>query len=111
MADKEYTPKDVIKWSGILVAIIAAAVGSLGTVSIYLGTPIGQNVARPNPWTSLQATASHKQTDSRLIILEEHVRNHPDRTNQFDRRIAVLESQYSTLLLNQQRILDKLDGR
>jgi hypothetical protein len=42
-------------------------------------------------------------------VIDFHVNNHPDRENSFDRRIAVLESQFLTVIKNQERIIDKLD--
>jgi len=111
MASKEYNPKDGSRWTPVLVAIIAAAVGSLGTVSIYLGTPIGQEIARPDPFTGAQA--SSLIADIRRIEdnINQHITQHPDKLNQFDRRITTLEVQFDQIIANQARILDKLDGR
>lgn len=103
------------KWTPIVIAVVGAAFGSLSTVSIYLGTPVGQEIARPNPWTSLQAKAAHDALTDRISHIEsdvaDHLEHHPDRENQFDRRIATLEAQYAIILQNQARILDRLDAR
>jgi len=109
--EKEYPTKDGNKWTPVLVAIVAAAVGSLGTVSIYLGTPIGQEIARPDPFTGTQASTLIGRIDYLETNIDTHIRSHPDIENRYDRRIATLEAQYVIILQNQQRILDRLDGR
>ena len=99
------------KWTPVLVACIGAFVGSSGTVAVYVNTPLGQKITRPDPFTGSQAAA----LISRIEHLEEdignHLDHHPDRENQFDRRIATLEAQYAIILANQARILDRLDSR
>ena len=99
------------KWTPVAVAIIGAFLGSSGTVAVYLGTPIGQEIVRPDPFTGTQAVALEQNVSRLEHGLEQHLTNHPDDVNQFDRRIAVLESQYAIILQNQGRILDRLDSR
>ena len=99
------------KWTPVLVAVVAAAIGSLGTVSIYLGTPLGQEVVRPDPFTGTQATALITRLGRIETDITNHIRRHPDEINQFDRRITTLEVQFTQILANQKRILDKLDGK
>lgn len=99
------------KWTPVLVAVVAAAVGSLGTVSIYLGTPLGQEVARPDPYTGTQAAALIRRLEQEESNLRVHVSQHPDKYNQYDSRIARLEASYLVIIKNQDRILDRLDGR
>ena len=97
------------KWTPVVVAIVGAFVGSLGTVSVYLGTPLGQEITRPDPFTGRQAAA----LEQRLSRLERdilgHFNTHPDKTNQFDRRITVLEVQYGGIITYLERIDKKLD--
>lgn len=110
MNDKqEYNVKNGSRYAPIAVAAIGAFLGSFGTVGVYLGTPLGQEIARPDPFTgtqgaSLTARVSHLEKD-----LSGHIGNHPDAINQFDRRIATLEAQYAIILQNQVRIIDRLD--
>lgn len=98
------------KWTPVVVAIVGAFVGSLGTVSVYLGTPLGQEITRPDPFTGRQAAA----LEQRLSRLERdilgHLNTHPDQTNQFDRRITVLEVQYGGIMNYLERIDKKLDN-
>ena len=97
------------KHTPILVAVLGAFLGSSGTIAIYLNTPVGQAVARPDPFTGSQGAA----LKTRIEHLEEEVSNHtlqhPDQTLQFDRRIATLEAQYAIILQNQGRMIDRLD--
>lgn len=108
---KDNNTKDGHKWTPTLVAIVAAAVGSLGTVSIYLGTPFGQEITRPDPFTGTEAAALIRRFDRLESRIGGHLTQHPDKSNQYDRRIATLEAQYTVILKNQDRILDRLDGR
>jgi hypothetical protein len=112
MSEKEHNGKrDGSKLTPILVAVIGAFVGSSGTIAIYLGTPIGQEIARPDPYTGSQAAALTTRVEYLEAEVDAHVNRHPDQENQFDRRIATLEAQYAIILQNQGRILDRLDGR
>ena len=99
-----------VKLAPIAVAVVGALIGGTGTVAVYLGTPLGQEIARPDPFTGTQATALEQRLLHVERDLDAHVGNHPDVINQFDRRIATLEAQYSIILANQQRILDRLDS-
>ena len=109
---KEHNGKrDGNRWTPIIIAVVGAALGSLGTVSIYLGTPIGQEIARPDPFTGTQASALTTRIEHLESDVGNHLDHHPDRENQFDRRIATLEAQYAIILQNQARILDRLDSR
>jgi len=99
------------KWTPVAVAIIGAFLGSTGTVAVYLGTPIGQEIARPDPFTGTQASALTTRIEHLEEDIGDHLDHHPDRENQFDRRIATLEAQYAIILANQARILDRLDSR
>lgn len=103
--EKADTPKNGNKWTPVIVAVVGAFVGSAGTISVYLGTPIGQAVARPDPFTGAQAAIIER----RVTELERHVRYHPDSVNQFDRRITVLETQNKQIIANQERILSRLN--
>lgn len=96
-------------WNPVVVGVVSAILGSGGAISLVFGTPVGQQIARPDPFTGKQGAAliervSHLERDA-----DNHYRAHPDRVNQFDRRITVLETQYSSILANQARIIEQLD--
>ena len=104
------------KWNPIVVGVISAVLGSLGSITVVFTTDIGQSITRPYPYTSVMAEARHKQTDTRLELLEDHVRNHPDselRQMIADLRtsIAASDARQGVIIKNQDRILDKLDAR
>lgn len=88
------------KWTPVLVAVVGAFLGSAGTVGIYIGSPIGQKVARPDPYTGTQASALERR-------LNNHLESHPD--HGLDVRVSRLEAQYEIILRNQDRILSRLN--
>ena len=92
------------------VAIISAVLCSISG-PILLVKFGGDSMVAPDRFTGTQADALIKRVDHIEENIDSHRNNHPDKMNQYDRRIAVLESQYSTILENQRRILDRLDGR
>jgi hypothetical protein len=94
-------------WNPVVVGVVSAILGSGGAISLVFGTPVGQQIARPDPFTGKQGAAllervSHLERDS-----DNHYRSHADL--KFDRRITVLETQYSSILANQARIMEQLD--
>jgi hypothetical protein len=93
----------------LIVAVLGGLLGSTGSLAIYVGTPIGQELARPDPFTGTQAAA----LEQRVVHLEDevidHIERHPDVTNHFDRRITTLEVQYAAILSNQEKILSRLE--
>lgn len=107
--EKAHNGKGNGRWGSILIGVVAAAIGSTGTVAIYLNTDIGQSVARPDPFLGAQG----RVLESRIAALEQinrsHISNHPDAVNQFDRRISQLEARVELILANQSRILDRLE--
>lgn len=111
MQDKVYTDKrNGNKWNPLVVSIISAILAGSGSVYLVFGTPVGQSIARPDPFTGTQARALEHEMEKLESRLTFHIREHPDRTNQFDRRITVLETQYSTMISTLRRIEDKLDS-
>lgn len=105
------------KWTPVIVAVIGAFVGSLGTVTVYLGTPVGQKIARPDPFTGSQAAALAGRVGRTESQIEYHIDRHPDETNNFALRIAALEAQSAALVAqngeiirNQERILKRLNA-
>ena len=70
---------------------------------------VGPDLVAPDRYTGAEAAALIGRFDRLESNFGTHISQHPDKNNQYDRRIAVLESQYATLLRNQQRMLDKLD--
>ena len=94
----------------LLAVIVGSILGGGGTIGVFLGTPAGKSFARPDPFTGTEGA----QLKQRVVHIEQdvsdHLNNHPDVENQFDRRIATLEAQYAIILQNQGRILDRLDS-
>jgi hypothetical protein len=66
-------------------------------------------VARPDPYTGTQGAALEERVDGLEDEVHYHFNNHPDVTNEFDRRITRLETQIELILSNQQRILQRLE--
>lgn len=93
-----------------IVAVLGAFLGSTGTIAVYLGTPLGQEIARPDPFTGSQAARLEARLDEIDRDIHNHLERHPDVQNQFDRRIATLEAQYAIILQNQGRILDRIES-
>ena len=110
MTDKEYNTKNGTKWHPVLIAILGAILGSSGSIFVVFGTPLGQSVARPDPFTGTQAASLIADIRRVESDIDMHITRHPDKLNQFDRRITTLEVQFSQILDNQTRILNKLDG-
>jgi len=115
MTDTAYNGKpDGNKWNGVLVAIVGAILGSSGGIALVFNTPVGasiiQSTARPDPLTGTQARALTHEIEQLEAQIMFHIREHPDRVNQFDRRITVLETQYSTMISTLRRIEEKLDS-
>jgi hypothetical protein len=94
----------------LIIAVLGAFLGSTGTIAIYLGTPLGQEMARPDPFTGSQAARLEARLDEIDRDIHFHLEQHPDATGQFDRRIATLEAQYAIILQNQGRILDRIEN-
>ena len=70
---------DGAKFSAVLVAIVGAAIGSSGTVAVYLGTPFGEQATRPDPYTGTQGAA----IEQRVYDLERRVDKLPPRELEF----------------------------
>jgi hypothetical protein len=70
---------------------------------------IAPDVVVPDRFTATQARALEHEMEQLEAQIMFHVREHPDRVNQFDRRIAVLETQYSTMISTLRRIEEKID--
>ena len=112
MEGREHTGKpDGRKWNPILIAIVSSILGSGGGIFVVLSTPAGQYVAAPDRFTGTEAAALKARINHIESSIDSHVRSHPDLLNKYDRRIASLEAQYTLILQNQQRILDRIDGR
>jgi len=74
--------------------------GSGGTY-VWLRTT-GPEMVAPDRFTGTEAAALK-------LEINQHIRSHPDQENRFDARITRLEAQYTIILANQARILDRLD--
>ena len=110
MNKPEYKSKDGRKWTPVAVAVVGAFLGSSGTIAVYLGTPAGQEITRPDPYTGTEGAALEHRVNDVEAELNGHLGAHPDEMNHFDRRITTLEVQYSQILANQQRILNRLEA-
>jgi hypothetical protein len=96
-------------WNPVVIGVVSAILGSGGAISLVFGTPVGQQITRPDPFTGKQGAALTERIRHLEDDYERHVGSHPDRIYQFDRRITVLETQYSSILANQARIIERLD--
>ena len=95
-------------WIPVIVAIIGTFGAGAGANYLLISrSGTLQDLARPDPFTGSQAAA----IAARVTSLEYHVKNHPDMAGRFDARITRLEAQYTIILANQERILDRLDKR
>jgi hypothetical protein len=72
---------------------------------------VAPEVVAPDRFTGTQGSALISRMEHLETEIRGHQNNHPDKQNQFDRRITTLEAQYAVILRNQERILDRLDGR
>lgn len=102
------------KFLNLLVPSILAAIGASGGIYIALGTPVGQDWARPDPFTGSMAEEAQRVVNSRIGRLEDHVRNHPDvglRAAIYSLReeLSASKATQEVIIKNQDRILDKLD--
>ena len=96
-------------WNPVLVGVVSAVLGSGGAISVMFGTPIGQEIARPDPFTGKQGATLIERVSHLERDMATHVNTHPDMVNQFDRRITVLEVQYEGITSMLERIEKKLD--
>ena len=108
--NKEHTGgRNGNKWNPIIVAVIGGILGSGGAISVVFSTPVGESLVRPDPFTATQAAALEQRITHLELDTGNHINSHPDVVNRFDRRITVLETQYSNILSNQVRIIEQLD--
>jgi len=90
------------KYTPVAVAVIGAFIGSSGTVALVFNSPVGQEIARPDPFTGTQAATLVR----RIERIEAHIEKHPyDLLH--DRRITELEAHYEDIL----RQLDRIEGK
>ena len=95
------------KWTPLLVAVVGAIVGGSGTIGIFLGTPIGQEVVRADPFTGSQAAPLIEDIAFLKRDLIAHKLTHPDR--ELDLRLTLLEAQYQHITDTLDRIEGKMD--
>ena len=94
-------------WIILLSTILAAGTGSGGGVYAYMkniGPAQLQTMARPDPATGSEV--KRIQND-----LQNHLGNHPDTVNKFDRRITRLETKIESVIQNQLEILRRLNRK
>jgi len=112
MNDKVYAGKSYgHKWNPVLIAIVSSILGSGGGIFVVLSTPVGQSVAAPDRFTGTEAAALKSRINHIESGMDNHIRAHPDLLNKYDGRLSSLEAQYTLILQNQGRILDRLDKR
>ena len=102
------------RWHPIASAVVAAILGSGGSIGVIFSTPLGQKLARPNPYTSVQAKSAHEKLNIRVDRLERHVDNHPDAAlraaiSSIVADVAEGKAERRLIIANQDRILDRLD--
>jgi hypothetical protein len=94
--------------NAIVVAVVSAILGSTG--GPFLLVKLGVNPYREDAYTSSMAD-QHEEVDGRRFeALERHVRNHPSETGKFENRIATLEAQNALILIQLDRIINRLDN-
>lgn len=103
------------KWHPVASAVVGAILGSGGSLGVIFSTPIGQELARPNPYTSVQAKTAYDKIDFRLQRLEKHIDNHPDAALRAAIAAVIADvaegkAERRLIISNQSRILDRLDG-
>lgn len=82
--DGKLNPKS---WHPVISIMLGSILGSGGSLGVLYATPVGQEITRPNPYTSIDAKIYETKTNARLNVLEQHVLDHPDRRGDFDARI------------------------
>lgn len=99
----------------LILYFIGAVLSGAGGNYLWLNR-VGPEVVGADRYTGTQAASLTTRVDRNeqdIVTMREivsgHVTEHPDLENRYDLRIAVLESQISSILLNQQRMMDKLD--
>jgi len=90
--------------------LIGAVLSGAGGNYIWMRN-VGPEILAPDRFTGSQGVSLTERVDRIETRLDTHEAEHPDKTNQFDRRIATLEAQYVIILSNQQRILDRLESK
>ena len=88
------------KHTPLLVAVLGAFLGSSGTIAVYLGTPAGQTVARPDPFTGSQGAA----IETRLDTLERRVDQLPPR--ELELAVEILRHDLETI----ERRIERLEN-
>lgn len=105
--DSRLNPKS---WHPVLSIVLGSLLGSGGSLGVIYATPIGQEITRPYPYTSIDAKLYETKTDARLEILEQHIGDsHPDRRGDFDRRITENTMQIAMMSINLNNMLSIVD--
>ena len=109
----KFNPKS---WHPVLSIVLGSILGSGGSLGVIYATPFGQNITRPNPYTSVQAKVQSDIVAQRMSRLEFHVDNHPDAELRAALGLVIADvaagkAERSLIIANQNRILDRLDKR
>ena len=112
--DGKFNPKS---WHPIISICLGSLLGSGGSLGVLYATPLGQNITRPNAFTSIDFSVEQARIDGRLTVLESHVgEDHPDRRGDFDTRITENRMQIGLMNIHLNNMLsavgknsDKLD--
>ena len=107
--EKEYTPKDGIRSIYLALYFIGAVLSGAGGNYLFMRS-VGPETMAPDRFTGTQASALISRINHIESLIDLHTAQHPDISNQYDRRIAVLESQYEIIIKNQDRIILRLDN-
>ena len=84
--------------NAVVAAVVSVILGSTG--GPFLLVKLGVNPYRNDAYTATQAAEHQVNDERRFAALEEHMRSHPDKAGQFERRIATLEAQ-NTIIISQ----------
>ena len=99
---------DGIRSVYLALYFLGAVVSGVGGNVLYLRNFAAEDIA-PDRFTGTQAAKLEERVGHIERDMDTHVRTHPDIVNRFDRRITVLETQYSNIIANQTRIIERLD--
>ena len=113
MADSAYNGRPHGETGGarsiyLALYFIGAVLSGAGGNYLWM-RQVAPDIVAPDRFTGAQARAIEHAVANLDGKVTFHVREHPDRINQYDRRITVLETQQHTILLVLTRIEDKLD--
>lgn len=101
--------------NAVVAAVVSAILGSTGGPYLLVKF-FDVNPYRQDAYTATQAKAQQRENELRFASLERHIRDHPDvelRAAIIDLKTATAEvrAEVKQVVRNQDRILDRLDGK